>query len=76
MNCELGEHIRDEGWEDYNKPESHETIVYAEYNNTGAGAEGLYHNLRAAFAKQLTDKEALHYTKELVLRGHDGWYPQ
>lgn len=76
MNCELGEHIRDDGWDDWNKPEAHETIVYAEYNNTGAGAEGLYNNLRAPYAKQLTEKEALHYTKELVLRGHDGWCPQ
>lgn len=75
MNCELGEHIREEGWHDWNKTEAHNTVLYAEYNNTGAGAEGLFHGKRATFAKQLTEKEAMHYAKELVLRGHDGWNP-
>jgi pectinesterase len=76
MNCELGDHIRDDGWHDWNKEEAHDTILYAEYNNTGVGSEGFYTNKRAPFAKQLTEKEALRYTKEQVLRGHDGWNPQ
>lgn len=71
INCELGEHIREEGWHDWNKAESHDTVYYAEFNNTGAGSIGK----RASFAKQLTKKDAMHYEKELVLRGHDGWNP-
>ncbi|MDD5935382.1 MAG: pectinesterase family protein [Clostridiales bacterium] len=75
LNCELGDHIRDEGWCDWNKPEAHETILYAEYHNTGAGADGVARQKRASFSRQLTDEEALNYTKERVLRGKDGWIP-
>ncbi len=75
LNCELGEHIRDEGWSDWNKPDAHSTILYAEYNSTGAGAEAISKNMRASFSSQLSDEEALNYTKERVLRGKDGWNP-
>jgi len=75
LNCELGKHIRDEGWDDWNKPEAHETVFYAEYNSTGAGAAGLYDDRRASFAKRLTEQEALRFSKERVLHGNDGWCP-
>lgn len=75
MNCELGAHIKDEGWHDWNKLDAHDTILYAEYNNTGTGAEAISEGKRASFSKQLSAKEALHYTKEKVLAGSDGWNP-
>lgn len=75
MNCELGEHIKDEGWHDWNKADAHDTIFYAEYNNTGAGAEAAALGKRASFSKQLTTEEAKDFTKEKVLAGNDGWNP-
>lgn len=38
IDCELGAHIRPDGWHDWNKPEAHEHTLYAEYRCTGAGA--------------------------------------
>ena len=62
LNCELGAHIRPEGWHDWKKP--HETIRYEEYKSFGLGANS---DKRAPFSRQLTDNEALEYTKEKVL---------
>lgn len=62
LNCELGAHIKPEGWHDWDKP--HSDIRYEEYNSTGAGATP---EKRAVFSKQLTKEEAAKYTKELVL---------
>lgn len=62
LNCELGEHIRPDGWNDWQKP--HETIRYEEYKSFGPGANP---DKRAPFSRQLTDEEAAEYTKENVL---------
>lgn len=75
LNCELGEHIKDEGWHDWNKEDAHNTILYAEYNSYGPGAKAISEGKRAPFSKQLTKQEALVYTKENVLQGTDGWKP-
>lgn len=72
INCRLGAHIREEGFHDWNKPEAHETILYAEYNSTGPGASP---GKRASFVKQLTAAESSAYTKEAVLSGGDNWNP-
>lgn len=37
-NCYLGEHIHLEGWNDWDKPESHETVVFIEKDSYGPGA--------------------------------------
>ncbi len=72
IDCELGAHIRKEGFHDWNKPAAHETVFYAEYHSTGEGAAP---SKRASFVKQLTEKEALNYTREAVLSGKDDWNP-
>lgn len=64
INCVLDGHIKEEGFHDWNKPESHETTYFAEYNCTGAGSDT---SKRASFVKQLTDEEAMEYAKEKVL---------
>lgn len=64
LNCNMGGHIKTEGFHDWNKPDSHETSFFGEYNCTGAGAGTTN---RASFVHQLTDKEANDYTKEKVL---------
>lgn len=67
LNCELGEHIKPVGWQDWNK--DHEHFYYAEYKSYGAGANP---EKRAAFSHQLSDEEAALYTTENILQG---WIP-
>lgn len=69
--CSLGEHIKPEGFHDWNKTDARETVFYGEYQNTGAGAGGR----RASFVKELTEAEASFFSKEAVLSGTDGWNP-
>ena len=73
LNCEMGEHIRAVGWHDWDKPEAHDTILYAEYKSFGPGAPENYASLRAEFSKQLSDEEASSYTKENIFRTDDVW---
>lgn len=62
MNCELGAHIRKDGWTKMHEAYP-ETERFYEYSNTGLG---VYVN---AQRRQLTDEEAKTYTKTKVL----GW---
>ncbi|MDO4268784.1 MAG: pectinesterase family protein, partial [Eubacteriales bacterium] len=72
INCWIGEHICEEGWDDWNKPQAHDTAFFAEYGSTGPSADM---TKRPAWVKALTADEALRYTRPLVLGGHDGWNP-
>jgi len=54
MNCELGKHIRPEGWHNWQKNRE-QTARYMEYNNHGEGASI---SNRVSWSKQLTRKEA------------------
>lgn len=65
LNCELGAHIRPEGWHNWSKPEREETAFYAEYRNRGLGADT---SDRVVWSKQLTAKQAEKYTVENVLQ--------
>ena len=71
MNCELGAHIRPEGWHPWQK-ERMNTARYLEYNNRGEGAstEG-----RAAWSRRLTKKEAAEVTLQNVFTIRDTWTP-
>lgn len=71
MNCELGAHIRPEGWHPWQK-ERMNTARYLEYNNRGEGAstEG-----RAAWSRRLTKKEAAEVTLQNVFSIRDTWTP-
>lgn len=72
LNCEMSDVVRLAGWNDWGKPEAHTTTRYAEYNNTGPGANPTN---RPAWTKQLTKSEAQKITVESVLGGADGWNP-
>lgn len=72
IDCFLGGHIRREGFDDWDKPEAHDTVFYAEYRSAGPGASP---GARAPFVRQLTDREAEDYRKDTVLSGPDGWDP-
>lgn len=59
IHCELDGHIKDEGFHDWNKPETHNTVFLAEYDCYG---DGYKPKLRADFVKQLSADEAAEYT--------------
>lgn len=72
INCEFGNHIRPEGWHNWKNPENEKTARYAEFGNTGAGADA---SGRVAWAKQLTNKEAMKYTPQNIFKESSNWYP-
>jgi len=54
IHCEIGEHIIPEGWNNWKNPDNEKTARFAEYENTGAGANTA---ARVPWAKQLTKEE-------------------
>ena len=75
LECELGSHIRPEGWHNWSKPEREKTAFYAEYKNFGPGADI---SQRVGWSHQLTDAEAAKYTFDTIMAesGYDDlWNP-
>lgn len=71
MNCELGAHIRPEGWHHWEKHRE-ETARYLEYNNSGPGADT---KARVSWSRRLTKKEAEAVTMQAVFTIDDTWTP-
>lgn len=69
IECEISEVIKPEGWNNWGKKEAEETTVYAEYKNTGAGANP---DSRVSWSKKLTDEQRMEYSLENIF---DGWIP-
>lgn len=69
MHCYIGQHIKPEGWSNWNNTENYLTARYAEYKNYGPSSDGL---TRVKWSKQLTDDEAKKYTIRNVLKD---WNP-
>lgn len=63
IRCRLPKQIVSAGWNNWGNPENEKTALYAEYKNTGEGADT---KSRAAWSKQLSDKEAKEYTVENI----------
>jgi len=61
INCEMGKHIKPEGWHNWYKPEAEITVFYAEYNCSGAGFQPTE---RVPWSHQLRKAEAKKYTIE------------
>jgi pectinesterase len=72
IECELGEHIRPEGWSEWGGNENHKTARYFEYKNTGPGADPSH---RPSWTHQLSDDDASKMTVENILSGTDHWDP-
>jgi len=68
MHCYIGQHIKPEGWANWNQTDSYKTARYAEYQNFGAGASA---KSRVSWSKQLTDAEATQITIKNVFAGWD-----
>jgi pectinesterase len=70
MNCELGGHIRPEGWYNWGNEANEKTARYLEYNNHGPGANTEH---RVAWSHQLTKKEAQQITLDRVFNHDTSW---
>jgi pectinesterase len=72
INCDMGKHIRPEGWHNWSKPEAEQNAFYGEYNGKG---EGYQPTKRVAWSHQLSKKEAQDYTIENILKDSvSNWY--
>lgn len=65
VQCELGTHIRPEGWQNWNAAEKEKSAVYVEGGNFGPGAES---SKRVAWARMLLAEELFHYDSVEVLK--------
>jgi pectinesterase len=70
IRCEMGRHIKPEGWNNWGKATNELTAYYAEYQSMGAGANP---DKRAKWSHQLTD--ITDYDIHEVLKGLDEWEP-
>ena len=91
LECELGEHINEAGFHDWDKKEARNTVLYAEYRNypkitvtnnpdTAAdihcnGGRCTPYPHRADYVCELNAMQAEHFSRENVLRGADNWKP-
>ncbi|MDL2353806.1 MAG: pectinesterase family protein [Pseudomonadota bacterium] len=73
IDCEMGDHIKPDGWNNWGKPENEQTARYAEYNSSGPGANPAR---RVAWSKQLGEPEARALTVKAILGGTDQWAPK
>ncbi|MDP3945754.1 MAG: pectate lyase [Lutibacter sp.] len=64
INCEMGNHIKPEGWHNWSKPEAEKTAYYAEYQSSGAGSNS---EKRVAWSHQLKKCQAKKYTIKKIL---------
>ncbi len=70
LKCEMGPHIKPEGWHNWGKPEAEKTTFYAEYFSTGTGGNT---NSRVKWSHVLSSKEfKKDYSMKAVLRD---WKP-
>lgn len=70
IRCEMGCHIKPEGWHNWGKTENEQTAYYAEYQCKGEGSDT---RNRVEWAHQLIDISEYDIAK--VLAGTDGWDP-
>ena len=68
MHCYIGEHIKPEGWSNWNNTETYLTTRYSEYLNYGPSSDPAG---RVKWSKQLRDEEAKRFTLKNVLNGWD-----
>ncbi len=64
IKCEMGEHIKPVGWNNWGKTENEKTAFYAEYKSKGKGADA---RSRLPWSHQLTNEEAKQYTVNNIL---------
>lgn len=73
IDCWLGQHIKREGWWDWNKPAAHERARYAGTSLHGPAGDAAGW---APWTRELDATSAARYAREQVLAGADGWDPE
>ncbi|WP_224999003.1 pectinesterase family protein [Cesiribacter sp. SM1] len=70
INTQLGDHIKPEGWHNWNKPDAETTSFYAEYGSKGPGAAP---KKRVAWSHQLSKENLKDYTLNAIF---GDWNPE
>ncbi len=70
INTWMGEHIKSEGWHNWDKPHAENTAFYAEYNSSGPGG---CMDKRVSWAKILTDEQVKDYKLENIFGSLKSW---
>lgn len=73
IDCWLGQHIKREGWWDWNKPAAHERAHYVGTSLHGPAGDAAGW---APWTRELDATAAARYAREQVLAGADGWDPE
>lgn len=63
IHCYIGQHIKPEGWSNWNNTDNYKTARYAEYENYGPSADT---EKRVEWSKQLTAEEVKKYSLKNV----------
>lgn len=63
MQCNMGEHIKPEGWNNWGKADNEKTAYYAEYKSKGKGGDG---GNRFSWSHQLSADEVKQYTLQNI----------
>lgn len=59
LNTTMGAHIVKEGWNNWSNAENEKTVLYAEYQSKGPGAQA---GQRVSWSRQLTHRQSKQYT--------------
>jgi pectinesterase len=70
INCEMGNHIKPEGWHNWDKKYAEKRSFYGEYKSTGPGGSNAK---RVSWSKQLNEAQRNKYSMERVF---GDWNPQ
>lgn len=73
MHTELPAEVIPQGWSLWGRSSETPQAYYAEYKNTGPGANP---SARASWSHQLTAAQAAHYMPKVFLAGADHWNPE
>ncbi len=73
IHTELSADVRPEGWNNWGNPANENTAYYAEFGNTGPGADVAN---RVPWSHQLTSDQADQYLPQNFLSGRDHWNPR
>lgn len=69
LHTRMDAHIVREGWDNWRNPENEKTVLYAEYQSTGPGANPAQ---RVKWSRQLTARQAKQYTLKNIF---GNWEP-
>lgn len=73
LHTKMDDHVKAEGWHNWDNRDNERTARYKEFGSTGAGSSAAN---RVKWSTILTQNEASQITVQAVLRGTDGWNPE